>query len=626
MRSKLFWLSLLVAVLATNTLNAAIPMKYTIANVPTNIDLRNFNSTALATSPTIHRSGFYSNGDGGDMHYTHSSSACAHPDDGAQVTAIDGGCWIAVFPGGYADIRVWGAKADNSTDVGPFLQKAYNAVGPLGVCVRIPAGIWKMSTGVTIAGYPPCFYGDGWNEAVQTLVLSTSSFEGTWIHIPSSASGTVMFVINTITGQGGARGFSHMAFFEDQPTPTGGAYTPTAYQYIFTLNSNFGRIDFNDLMFYNTTHCIELTRSARYHIEKISGQPLGTCLLFDQQHDIGTIDQVQFWTFWSTDAGVGNYQQANVDPIVFLRTDSPFIDHTFVYGYHSCLEFSQSSDGVTTGMEAGSIQCDASLYSIWIAPTTALVQAQFANVRTSGGAFAAPGGLTGSIGFKDEGIGTSIDIANFECFYANSQCVKITGSGRLSLGNSDIWNFNNDNNGSSGIDAGTTGWVSTANQPLVANPQHGGTVIPTTSAGGTYAIRGTRQNWTPTLKGVTTTGTYTTTYSTGNFWYDGSLVTFTFNISVTSFTGFVGGVAIQGLPFTYNTAVNQNTFCHIASHSGIVLDTGYTEMAGIMPGGGGVNQILLVESGGGVPTQPVPLSAYGSSPIIEGTCAMAAGQ
>ncbi len=568
---------------------------------------------------SIVRQGFAAAGDGGAATYIWSSSRCSlnagGGDNGAQIAPATGtGCWI-IQPSLSTDIRVWGAKADDATDIGPSVQAAYDAnVG----CVFIPGGIWKWSSAVIMNKQPPCFQGLGWNENVLGGVKT-----GTWVHFTDPSVSPV--TITAITGQGGVGGFSKMAFFADQPVP-GPGWAPIEYPYPFTLHGNLGRVDFDDLMFWNTTHCISSTLSSREHVKNIYGQPLGTCLKFDQEHDILQVSSIEFWPFWSGDANVASYQQANVDPILFLRADSPTVDNIFGFSYHSTIAFGQSADGVTTGMQINSVQSDASKYGIWIKTGTSNVQFQASNVRGAGEAFPGTGAIAGSSTYKDDGVHTTADIANLDCFYAGSSCVSITGSGSLRYSNAQLWNYNQDNTNSAGIDAGTEGVVFGANQPGVVTPANNGPVIPMMSAGGKYAMHGVRQYWTPSIAATGTAGTVNYSSNVGTFWYDGSEARMNFYINVRSSSGMSGNLVIRGLPLTHNAAVNQNTYCTVATMSGVVLPPNYTMLTAVIPGGPGINQVVLTQSGNGQPTAPVPASVLGSAFVLEGSCTMAAGQ
>ncbi|QYA14939.1 MULTISPECIES: hypothetical protein [unclassified Rhizobium] len=590
------------------------------STVQTNAALQSTSISGLAVGTTIVRSGFYAAGDGGAATYTLSASNCTGPDNGAKVQPSSGtGCWM-LQPSTITDIRIWGAQNNNSTDIGQYVQKAYDAnVG----CIFIPAGIWLWSSAVTMSAQTPCFRGAGWNEAVSAGSLSSTNMLGTWIH--RSSTSFTPATISGLAGQGGTPSFSYIAFYDDQPTIGTGPWTPNAYPYFFVLNNN-GRVDFDNIMFYNTTHCISVFNSARGHITNIYGQPQGTCLSFDHMHDISTLKDIQFWPFWSGASVVAAFDQT-VDPIVYARSDSPFIDDIFTLSYHSALAFTQSNEGTTTGAQIGSVSADATLYGIWIKPDATGVQLQIANLRGSGQAFPGTGSQPGSGTYRDSGTSTQVSIGNIDCFYAGGSCISVLGSGSLQFGNGVLWNYNNDNNGSAAIDAGASGFISGANPPSIANVTHPAPVIPTTSAGGIYELRGVRQYWTPGVVGSGESGTVTYSSRVGTFWYDGSQVTITFYINGTTSSGLSGSLFINGLPFTDNELPDQHAFCTISSMAGITLSPSFTILSGVVVSG--LNQILLVQSGSGQATIPAPttiVTGGSGSFVLGGSCTFASGQ
>lgn len=572
----------------------------------------------LIPGQTVHRQGFTVAGDGGQADYVFSSSACTQPDNGAQVTRTAGGCWILVPSAAGVDIRIWGAKADNQTDIGQFIQAAYNAnVG----CILVPrgpgglSGMYYWNTAVMMNAQTPCFKGGGWNENV----LNTS-YLGTWFHINNTS--ILPATITGINGQGGVGGFSDMAFYEDQPVSVTG-WTPNLYQYIFTLLNNGGRVDLNDILFYNVTHCASVSGSARIHFEKIYGQPVGTCLTFDSQHDVFTLRDVELWPFWTNDPNILGYN-ATIDPIVYGRADSPYGDNIFTLGYHSTLAFIQTANGVTTGAQFGSIESDATMWGLWIEPGASLVQMQIANFRGDGES-AVNGSVmqTGSECLRADGNSDTISVANFECFGSGSDSVHLYGNNDIfQYGNFVGFSYNWDNNSSVALNAGTASYI-TGPLPEIANQKNNGAVIPPSNTGTQYAVGGIRQYWTPTLS-APTVGAITYAYNVGTYWFDGSRMTLIFNISATGMSGWSGNLVVKGLPGTMNAAPNQNTYCQLSSWAGFVLASGYSHIDGeINPGS---NQIVLTKSGQGLGTVPVASTEIPSGAVVMGgTCIIAVG-
>ena len=134
---------------------------------------------------TVRRAGYYLPGDGGAATYTHSGGPCSlnagAGDNGAQVRASGGGCWIVDAPATGLDIRVWGAVADGATDAGPAINAALKASA--GVPVVIPA---------TQAGF-----------FVNTTIIALTNLIGTAFNAynPSAANSAGPPYIYTFPGQ-----------------------------------------------------------------------------------------------------------------------------------------------------------------------------------------------------------------------------------------------------------------------------------------------------------------------------------------------------------------------------------------------------------------------------------------
>lgn len=81
------------------------------------------------------------------LHFTVGSGACSTDDGASCVNSSDGNHWNGVFPVNGADIRQWGAIADDTTDSGPPLQKAlaWAATGT-GRRLSAPPGTFYVGT------------------------------------------------------------------------------------------------------------------------------------------------------------------------------------------------------------------------------------------------------------------------------------------------------------------------------------------------------------------------------------------------------------------------------------------------------------------------------------------------
>jgi hypothetical protein len=155
--------------------------------VATNAALKAFNGAVL--SGTVLREGFYTPGDGGAATYVHTRAACSISggDNGSQVVASDGGCWVASFVSTRADARAWGAYFDGSSDDGDALQAAFNwaahnsatLVLPCGTALfnhhlNIPSGLYYFSiVGADQDGQCSSLVYNGTNTTIDIITIGT---------------------------------------------------------------------------------------------------------------------------------------------------------------------------------------------------------------------------------------------------------------------------------------------------------------------------------------------------------------------------------------------------------------------------------------------------------------------
>lgn len=185
------------------------PPQLQFAWVPHNAAL-----VALVTSaPQVYRAGFYAPGDGGAAIYTKSAAACSLAggvgDNGSQVKAAEGGCWLLSPNAAEMDFRVWGAKV--GTNVDAPLQKAldwacgshipilapYVGTTPYFLNSAITVGNGSATqnstcTGVTLKGNHP--YPDGTPQNGNVQVFKWNGGSGI---IPLNAQGpatTINFI------------------------------------------------------------------------------------------------------------------------------------------------------------------------------------------------------------------------------------------------------------------------------------------------------------------------------------------------------------------------------------------------------------------------------------------------
>lgn len=117
--------------------------------VQTNAALLALNPTYVTVGGVVLRQGFYAAGDGGAMYYTYTSTPCTLSagagDNGSQVQASGGGCWLADFTYTRISPNAWGAHGTGALadDAVPLQAMfAYVATLPL---VDIVGGNYQVT-------------------------------------------------------------------------------------------------------------------------------------------------------------------------------------------------------------------------------------------------------------------------------------------------------------------------------------------------------------------------------------------------------------------------------------------------------------------------------------------------
>lgn len=164
-------------------------------------------------------------GDAPAQWFVPSSSACtiSGGDVGSQVPSADGGCFVAAFAAGPADVREWGAKPDDGThpDAGAAINRAcagYNDVlvpiTPAGFYVKTPVvcatGRLGGQLATPINPYPATGFADqSWLNCDSTVAkcLSIGASSGVAITQPLQISDLVVSY-NTTPAPSGATAIS----------------------------------------------------------------------------------------------------------------------------------------------------------------------------------------------------------------------------------------------------------------------------------------------------------------------------------------------------------------------------------------------------------------------------------
>ena len=556
--------------------------------------------TPSTTFAALIRDGVAAPGDAPLLMYVPSNLPCSlnsgAGDGGAQVPSLDGKCFLVVPPTSGMDIREWGATL--AADIVPYMAKAY--ASGVGVPIVIPSGVWQVQSATTFANALPNFVGVGWKEHNQGGACPTAVTGETWLHEASAVAGTTPFTISGLSSAGDG-GFRRIAFCQDQPAPTnitasisgttltvtsgsvsigqgiGGAgvkpgtvitggtgpytinnsqtvssesmtaWAPTVYQPIFNIGTTGGELDFEDVFPYGVFSFIVVPGTGgadgRLGFHHIRGQVFSNFLNADNVLDVLHGSDAHIWPFWNTDSSVLAWQEYNGSVLTLARVDGFNWPDFFALGYHSCIHFVSSANGVSTGSQWPGFYCDLSSIPIWISASN--VTAQFPDAYIAGGSIP----LSAGVALDASVSGAQIMFGSLQTSGFGGGAINILGgtANTVSAANGWLHDYNQDNNGNALFNATTGNFIKFAASPVIGGSNNGG---PFTFGAGDFEIPNLFLSYVPTI--TCGSGTLTTVSAIGNYQRVGSRVFLQLDITDTT-NGTCAASIVATLPVAMGT-------------------------------------------------------------------------
>lgn len=238
---------------------------------------------------------------------------------------------------GYANVREapYSVASDGKTDDTQAFQKALDDVGaagggivfvPTGKCMikthlKVPAG-----TSLVGVGRAPLAYTTKSPASTLLAVEEVGSIEGTPFI-------TLLGPNPTLEGI--------TVFYPDQVI----AEKPVPYS--STVRGDGDNVSVINVLLVNPYQGVDFATnsSARHFVRGLYGQPLFKGIWVDECYDIGRIQDVHFWPFWSQDKRIVDFTTTNATTFIFQRTDWEVVEDIFCWGYHVGFEFSGSKHG-----------------------------------------------------------------------------------------------------------------------------------------------------------------------------------------------------------------------------------------------------------------------------------------
>jgi len=267
-------------------------------------------------------------------------------------------CWIGVlvawpFAGlsatqradltdGYVNIRKapYRAAGDGKTDDTRAIQSALDAVGKRGGgVVFAPTGTYLIKSHLTVPA------GTSLVGVARAPQLYNARSPGSTLLAVEGAGSTEGTAFITLEGPNSTlEGIT--VFYPNQIV----ADAPTPYPWTVRAGSNYN-LSLINVLLVNPYQAVDLATqgSSRHYIRGLYGQPLFKGIRVDKCYDVGRIQDVHFWPFWSLDKKVLDFQLARATAFIFQRTDWEMVENIFCWGYRVGIELSASKDGAMNG-------------------------------------------------------------------------------------------------------------------------------------------------------------------------------------------------------------------------------------------------------------------------------------
>ncbi len=245
-------------------------------------------------------------------------------------------------------VRDFGAAGDGVTDDTQALQKAMDACAAQGGgVVSLPSGRYLVRTHLNI---PPAVTLEGvWRtpptvqkyHRVDGDPASGPELTGTVllaVEGAGSEEGTPFITLNTNSTLKGVTIFHPEQKKTNPPVP-----------YPWTIASaGADNVSIVDVLLVNPYQAVDFgsRTSGRHFIRNLYGQPLRRGLSVDLCLDVGRLENIHFWPFWTAadgpDSPVGRFTLEHGEAFIFGRSDWEYVSNCFALGYRVGMRFVRS--------------------------------------------------------------------------------------------------------------------------------------------------------------------------------------------------------------------------------------------------------------------------------------------
>lgn len=252
------------------------------------------------------------------------------------------------------DVRSFGAKGDGVTDDTAAVQRALDSMAEKGGTVKLGIGNYLIKT--------------------HLVVPANVTLEGIW-RIPTARTQNIGSTLLAVEGEGSEEGPAFITLNANSTIKGLTVFYPNQKAndikpYPWCVRGAGGdNSSIVDCLLVNPYLGVDFgtNPSGRHYIRNLYGQPLRKGIFVDKCLDIGRIENVHFWPFWTWDAesGIQEWLSENGEAFIFGRTDWEYVFNTFCFGYKIGYRFIKTEMGSMNGNLLG-IAADAANIAVLV--------------------------------------------------------------------------------------------------------------------------------------------------------------------------------------------------------------------------------------------------------------------
>jgi hypothetical protein len=222
-----------------------------------------------------------------------------------------------------------------------------------------------------------------------------------------------------------------IAIFETGHPAPGLGWAPAVHDWTIRNENTIGSLFLTRVHFHNVYRGVNTVQAHRPQYEDITGQFFFRAFAFDAIYDLGKMDGLAMWTFWSEQTDVLQWTQANSIGLTLLRVDGLWVDR--IFGICQLQTVYCGASAVATGgpgvINIGGLYSDFSGRALVVDVTAAFVTVNSLFHLGQKWPAAPVASLPGSCGVHiASGTNSLVQIGNFRSTLSETSAVKIQGS------------------------------------------------------------------------------------------------------------------------------------------------------------------------------------------------------